>query len=230
MVHHRNYRLEPGRGDNSHMTSSTADVERSIISQRIQCSRMVFWVTPFWSCRVLPRLKMLNVSVSMQSDGTCQPLQSETASVLARNCLIFRDVNCKRHRGKSQESKTRRREQMEFQQEKKGFYTLEKRIDTTAQEVSKRCISTAGVPGKYWGQERYRNLLSGWLCRLCEAGPLDNISSHPGEPANAKTKMCNIIREVISPSSLKMCSYGFSNTFPSSDLSLQAVSVYTSAW
>lgn len=57
----RNYSVEPRRGDNSHMTSSTADVERSIISQRIQCSGMVFWVTPFSSCRVLHRLKMLNV-------------------------------------------------------------------------------------------------------------------------------------------------------------------------
>lgn len=63
----------------------------------------------------------------------------------ARNCLTFRDVNCARHRGKSQESKMHWRKQMEFQQEKKGFYARENRIDTTVkggfQKVRFHCRS-----------------------------------------------------------------------------------------
>lgn len=80
-------------------------------------------------------------------------------------------------------------------------------------EVSKKCVSTAGVSGKYWGHEHYRNLPSGWLCCSCGGGPLDDITTHQGKPPNAKTEMCNILREYDFLQLFETCSYGVFPTF-----------------
>lgn len=190
--------MEPRRGDNSHMTSSTADVECSIISQCIQCSGMVFKGNTILELQSFAQAKNAKCLSSMQSGGTCQPLQSETVS--ARSCLIFRDVNCVRHRGKSQRCTEGNR--WSFSRKK-----CENRIDTTVkggfQKVHFHCRRFRKILG---------NLPSGWLCCSCGGEPLDDVISHQGKPPNAKTEMCNILREYYFLQLLEMCSY---RVFPS---------------
>lgn len=147
----------------------------------------------------------------MQSGGACQPLQSETVCKKVFN--IQRRKLCETQRKESRVKDALKETDGVSAGKKKVFTHVRTESTQLLREVSKRCVSTAGVSGKYWGQEHYRNLPSGWLCCSCGGGPLDDVTSHQGEPPNAKTEMCNILREYDFLQLLEMCSYGVFPTF-----------------